>query len=378
MSAAGPAPLVCAGLAAAAARDGVLCCATVESQPSFNSLDTFMCDAFPADARGTPAPVNSLPPPDAADRQAALSTTSPPAEPPDGWTADFARTLQAQHARVREFLQAQRDRWRQMAGQFTRQIETLQAEVQALQASNECLRAELLARPAEGDRTELAEDASRRYQMAMDDIRDLKARNTELQRQLRESQSGSARRGAAAPAAADAGTDWETQKRRLLAELDSDDQQDAGSTDRRLKIEEIVARTDKIIAEKNREIEELRQLLNDQSKSVASAASDDAALEQVLDQDAIIREERQRLQQLQDECQDKLRQAEIELSMERARLARRNAEIEEKLRNADEQRSTAEAEALAPTGRPVRGRWRTQLGLTDDGPPASERSRDRR
>ena len=200
--------------------------------------------------------MNSLPPPDAADRQAALSTTSPPAEPPDGWTADFARTLQAQHARVREFLQAQRDRWRQMAGQFTRQIETLQAEVQALQASNECLRAELLARPAEGDRTELAEDASRRYQMAMDDIRDLKARNTELQRQLRESQSGSARRGAGRLRCGRRHR-LETQKRRLLAELDSDDQQDAGSTDRRLKIEEIVARTDKIIAEKNREIEEL-------------------------------------------------------------------------------------------------------------------------
>ena len=127
-------------------------------------------------------------------RPAALSTASTPPEPTDGWTAHFARALQAQHARVREFLQAQRDRWRQIAAHFTRQIETLQAEVHALQATNEGLRAELLARPAEGDRTELAEDASRRYQMAMDDIRDLKARNAELQRQLREAQSGSARR----------------------------------------------------------------------------------------------------------------------------------------------------------------------------------------
>ena len=64
--------------------------------------------------------------------------------------------------------------------------------------------------------------------------------------------------------------------------------------------------------------------------------------------------------------------------MERARLARRNAEIEEKLRNADLCRSSAEADALAPTGRPVRGRWRTQMGLTDDDLPESDRSRDRR
>jgi hypothetical protein len=351
-------------------------CATVEVQPSFISLDTFARDALPADAAGTPLPVSSRQPADA--QQAALSTAGTPSEPNDAWTAHFARALQAQHARVREFLQAQRDRWQQIASHFTRQIESLQAEVHALQATNEGLRAELLARPAEGDQTELAADASRRYLMAVDDIRDLKARNAELQRQLLEAQSAPAQRGAAASAASDAGADWETQKRRLLAELASDDRQDAESADRRLKIEEVVARTDAIIAEKNREIEELRQLLANQSTQIGSLASDAAALGQVLDQDAIVCEERKRLQQLQDEWRDKLRQAEIELAMERARLARRNAEIEEKLRNAESGRSPAEPEALAPTGRPVRGRWRIQLGLTDDGPPASDRSRDRR
>ena len=326
-----------------------------------------------------PLPVSSEQPAGVVVQQAATPTASTCREPTDAWTAHFARALQAQHARVREFLQAQRDRWRQIAAHFTRQIETLQAEVHALQATNEGQRAELSARPAEGDRAEVAEDASRRYLLAMDDIRDLKARNAELQRQLLEAQSAPARRGAAAPAA-DSGTDWETQKRRMLAELESDDRHDAESTDRRLKIEEIVARTDKIIAEKNREIEELQHLLNNQSNSLGSLALGAAALEQVFDQDAIIREERQRLQQLQDECRDKLRQAEIELAMERARLARRDAEIEEKIRNADQRRSSAdaEAEALAPTGRPVRGRWRTQLGLTDDGPPEPDRRGDRR
>ena len=281
---------------------------------------------------------------------------------------------------MREFLQAQRERWRQIAARFTRQIETLQAEVHALQATNEGLGAELTARPAEGDPAavaEAAEDASRRYLMAMEDIRDLKARNAELQRQLMEVQSAPARRGAASPPA-ESGGDWETQKRRLLAELESDDQHDAQSTDRRLKIEEVVARTDKIIAEKNREIEELQNLLNNQSNSLGSLALGAAALGEVFDQDAIIVEERGRLKQMQDECQAKLRQAEIELAMERARLARRDAEIEEKIRNAEVRRSSAETEALAPTGRPVRGRWRTQLGLTDEGPPESDRSRDRR
>ena len=132
-------------------------------------------------------------------RPADCPQPSAPLGPADAWTANFARALQAQHARVREFLQAQRDRWRQIAAHFTRQIETLQAEVHALQATSEGLRAELLARPAEGDRRRAAaEDASRRYLMAMDDIRDLKARNAELQRQLLEVQSGPARRGGGA------------------------------------------------------------------------------------------------------------------------------------------------------------------------------------
>jgi len=348
----------------------------VEFQPSFISIDTCTSDVFLTDALGMFLPVGSASPPAASAQQAAISPPSAPPEPTDAWTAHFALTLQAQHARVREFLQVQRDRWQQIAAQFTHQIETLQAEVHALQATNEGLQAELLARPAEGNPTELAEDTSRRYLMAIDDLRDLKTRNAELQRQLHEAQSQPARKGAVA--ISDSGTDWEAQKRRFLAELESGDQHDTESTERRLKIQEVVARTDEIIAEKNREIEELQHLLNNQSNSLGSLAVGAAALEQVLDQDAIIREERLRLQQLQDECRAKLRQAEIELAMERARLARRDAEIEEKIRNNDLRHASADAEALAPTGRPVRGRWRTQLGLTDDGPPESERSRDRR
>ena len=96
----------------------------------------------------------------------------------------------------------------------------------------------------------------------------------------------------AAAAPADNGGDWESQKRRLLAELESDDQHDAESKERRLKIEEIIARTDKIIAEKNREIEELQNLLNNQSNSLGSLAVGAAALGKSFDQDAIIVEER--------------------------------------------------------------------------------------
>ena len=120
-------------------------------------MEMFACDAPVADAAGAPLPVGSEQPPAAAAQEAAPSTPGMPPETTDVWTANFARALQEQHARVREFLQAQRERWRRIAAHFTRRIETLQAEVHALQATNEGLGTELLARPAAGDQAEVAE-----------------------------------------------------------------------------------------------------------------------------------------------------------------------------------------------------------------------------
>jgi hypothetical protein len=283
------------------------------------TLDTLTSDAFLADALGV-----ALPPPAA------------PQPPSDEWTANFARALQIQHTRVREFLQSRRDRWRRISAQFTCQVEKLQAEVHALTVINESLRAGRGATVV----------VSRPY----------------------------AQDPAATPGQ---GGDWETQKKRLLAELESDDPLDADSAERRLTIEEIIARTDRIIADKDHEIEELQHLLDTQSNSLGSLALGAAAVEQVFNQDEIIREERQRLKLLQEELREKLCRAEVEHATERARLARREAEIEEKLRAGESRRAAAAAdvEALAPTGRPVRGRWRTQMGLTDDGPPDFERER---
>jgi hypothetical protein len=347
------------------------CLATVNFLPSFISVDTFNCDAFLADASGLPLPGAAIPP------AAPAGSIAPGEQAADPWTAQFTQALQAQHTRVREFLETQRERWREVAAHFTREIETLQVQVQELQGTNEGLRQELAQLP-EREPAEKAPDPGDGDRATNDEVRELKARNASLQRQLLDLQSSAAGRGAAAAAPA-AANNWETQKRKLLANLATDDPHDSEATERRLKIEEIVARTDKIIAEKNCEIEELKYLLDHQSSSLGSLAVGAEALGQIFDQDAVILEERQRLQQLQDETQAKLRAAEIEIAMERARLARREAEIEEKILNNNLRQSTAEAEseALAPTGRPIRGRWRTQLGLTDD-QPESENRRDQR
>ena len=161
----------------------------------------------------------------------------------------------------------------------------------------------------------------------MDEVRELNVRNSELHRQLQAASAAS--RDVRPSPQSENGGNWESQKRRLLAELESKDEQEEEAVDRRLKIEEIIARTDQIIADKDREIEELKHLLDAQSGTLGSLALGAEALEHVFDKDDMIREERQRLEQAQNELCEKRRQAEIEHSMERARLARREAEIEE-------------------------------------------------
>ena len=298
------------------------------------------------------------------------------AEPPpdDEWSDTFANTLQSQHVRIREFLESRGDRWRQVVARCERQIEQLQSEIAELTAVNDDLRDQAASSIRHEPREESPE-SSQDYLAALDEISELKARNSELQRQLREA-SSAPRRSSQAPLPADTGGDWESQKRRLLAELESDDANEnaianggdgSESAKQRMEIDEIIARTDRIIAEKDREIEELKHLLDSQSGSLGGLAVGAAALEEVFSQDDIIREERQRLQQAQEELREKLRHAEIKIATERATLARREAELEERLR-ADPQPATPEkdGDALAPTGRPVRGRWRTQMGLGDD------------
>ena len=321
-----------AWLLAVTARDiAPACCATVEFQPLSISIDAFLGDAFPADVWECLCP------------RAASSRRPPPKRPcrrrrarhRTGRRLDgqFRPCLQVQHTRVREFLQAQRDRWRQIAARFTGQIETLQAEVRALQAVNEGLRAEILSWSAEGDPAEAAR-CSRRYLTAMDDIRDLKGRNAELQRQLLEIQSRSVRQGAARPPRTrrrlgnpetpfPGEIGMRRSARRRIDRPAVEDRRDRGphrqdhrrkeSRDRRTPA---IAQTTRATTSARRR-QTLRPWNKRSTRTRSSARSG------------------KRLQQLQDECRDKLRQAEIELAMERARLARRDAEIEEKLRNAD-------------------------------------------
>ena len=89
-----------------------------------------------------------------------------------------------------------------------------------------------------------------------------------------------------------------------------------------------------------------------------------AAVEAVLDQDPLIREQRDNLQRLEQQWQEMLRQAEIEMSLERAKLARERIAIEEKVRTY-EQKLAAGGTGSPATAKPARGRWLARLGLKE-------------
>jgi DNA repair exonuclease SbcCD ATPase subunit len=198
-----------------------------------------------------------------------------------------------------------------------------------------------------------------RHETAMEDLGRLKAQNERLVRQLAEA------RGGAAPSLSPDAADWESQKRRMLAALDDFDEKDEEDAAHRIEIEAVIRTTNAAVAAKDQEISELRQLVEQQRGQSGAAAAASLASEKLLDQDSVIQQEREKLRHLQDELQAKLRQAEIEISIERADMARQRMEIEEIMRQFAEDSAAAaglRSGEPAPDKLPGR-RWLARLGL---------------
>jgi hypothetical protein len=178
----------------------------------------------------------------------------------------------------------------------------------------------------------------------------------------------------AAPAAAPAPTtgrlSWEAEKQRLLAALEEEENGGGAAPDpaRRLEIDEVIRATDRALADKDRELHEMRQVLDAQSSNLGQVAVGAAALGELLDRDALIHDERENLKRLQAAWEEKLRQAEIDISLERAKLARQRAELEEKTQAYEHREGAEPPGPTGPTatGKPARGRWLARLGLKDD------------
>ena len=158
-------------------------------------------------------------------------------------------------------------------------------------------------------------DLQRRFELAVEDVRDLKTKNAKLESQLVASKAGSP-----IPKLDAGGMDWESQKRRMLAALEGDDDSDPERQQERATIEATIEMTDAIVAEKDRQIAQLTAQL-ETARSLPVEGDDDRTrkISELIDADEIIAEHRKLSHQHEREMEAKLRAAELELSVERAK-----------------------------------------------------------
>ncbi len=160
---------------------------------------------------------------------------------------------------------------------------------------------------------------------------------------------------------------WEQRKRLILQQLENETAaaNPEEYQNHRNEVEEILRSTQAEIERRDAEIAELQSIVQQQSNTREGVAIGAAAIAQMLDSDELVKLEREKLATIQQQWEAKLREAEIELSLERAKLSRERAELEERLRNpADAIKPVSTEPTTTPDGKPVR-RWLEHLGLRD-------------
>jgi chromosome segregation ATPase len=286
----------------------------------------------------------------------------------------------------REGLEREREELRQKfelaledVQRFRGRVAELEQELARRPEANEADSAELVALRAERDalseRVEQLErqpatqidasseqqlaDLQRRFELAVEDVRELKTKNAQLESQL-------ASAGKRTATTADSGSmDWESQKRRLLASLEDsgDEHDDPVQEKERVSIESTIEMTDAVVAEKDREIAELKaRLASGGAESAPADAEQDRKISELVDADEVIAEHRKRFAQLERELEEKLRAHELEFSLERAKIARQKTELEDLRAELESQRN---AYGVGDAGAPRR-RWLSKLGLSGE------------
>jgi chromosome segregation ATPase len=260
-----------------------------------------------------------------------------------------------------------RGRVAELEQDLARRPETEQAdsaELVALRAERDALAQrvdELAQRPVgEADADEQLSDLQRRFEMAVEDVRELKTKNAELEARLASKKASAHADGG--------GSDWESMKQRLLASLEeaTDDEEDPIPEKERIAISDTIAMTDAVVADKDREIEQLKAQMTELASRTPLVEIDpqQQEVDRLLDADEVIAEHRKRIAQLEREIEDKLRAAELELSVERARMARQKVELEEQRVELESRRPAAPTNSQ-PAAQPRR-RWLSKLGISSD------------
>jgi chromosome segregation ATPase len=238
-----------------------------------------------------------------------------------------------------------------------------------MRAERDALIAEIEQLKASGggtgeDQQSEIEELRHRIDMAMADLRQANSQVADLKKQLAQKNAG----GGNTSSEGGAG-DWEHQKRLLLAQLEADEVTTPQQKKERLKIEDVIAKTNSVVAEKESEIAELKALLEMRPQGNAASvetAFGAAAISQLLDGDELVKQQRETLERMTKELQEKLRQCEIDTSLERAKLARERAELQELLQKLEDERAKSPdnpARSSDNIKSPGRRNWLDHLGL---------------
>ncbi|WP_145169123.1 hypothetical protein [Rubripirellula lacrimiformis] len=122
------------------------------------------------------------------------------------------------------------------------------------------------------------------------------------------------------------------------------------------------------LANRDTEIGELHCLLDQRSDAGDGAtAVGAAAIAQLIDSDELVMQERERLQLLQAEWEEKFRKSEIEASLERAKLSRERQELTRRTSQLEEQLEHARRECRQnqEAGTTPSRRWMAKLGISE-------------
>ena len=182
---------------------------------------------------------------------------------------------------------------------------------------------------------------------------------------------------ASSPAESGESLSWEERKQLIMDQMENEPPSDHSNgvvpcdTDVGADLESdpakaLIGRLQSEVEASNREVAELRQLLEQQSQTCdGGVAIGAAAIAGMIDDDELIQQERVRLQQLQKDWEEKFREGEIEASLERAKLSRERQEVARQKVELEVQLERLQREFKDSDGGGSTRRWLTKLGLSD-------------
>jgi hypothetical protein len=217
------------------------------------------------------------------------------------------------------------------------------------------------------------DELRRRFEMAVEDVREQKARAAQLEEKLRQ-QSRNSNAGTDDGGSLE-GLDWEAQKKlmmaRLEAEFDEDDEEEFAE---RMTMEGAIRITDEVVARKDEEIAALKgkiaKMDANRGRQAVSEPSEtgecQSSSEDWLEKDAIVQQERESLRKLQEKWKQKIREAEIDIAVERAKITRERAELDDRIAQTSPDEPEIEIDTDSKSKKGNRGRWLSRLGLKEE------------